>query len=359
MSTRKELAAERRKQRHIAKARLAALRSELRDARRRRKQALMDAKERCRAERLAVSERLRANRIRVLAELRETGRAERQAVRAACVARRKEARSLGNDMARTRVQLAAERREQAELRKVARAVRGRLVALTSRQQTDEEVVAAIPPDLAQLFARVKDKIKGRGRVSRVEEFLRYAESHPAEVLAAQQHSADTRVQALERQERELAKEAKKAGRGRSERTIVIENPKDRDHTRFGQPRAGETLKDTTVTIVPGKRIEIVHLVRPGHRNVKNPVTGRYEPNAEAFTVRKTFEIGDLAEVGGYNLTYTGRVRSITPKGVTVVEHEGTSYAKTHRLSVYLFARMNWDFDAEETARRNAETSASM
>lgn len=165
MSTRKELAAERRKQRHIAKARLAALRSELRDARRRRKQALMDAKERCRAERLAVSERLRANRIRVLAELRETGRAERQAVRAACVARRKEARSLGNDMARTRVQLAAERREQAELRKVARAVRGRLVALTSRQQTDEEVVAAIPPDLAQLFARVKDKIK-EGAASR-------------------------------------------------------------------------------------------------------------------------------------------------------------------------------------------------
>ena len=458
MPTRRELAVEHRMQRRNAKERLRALRHELREARQRRKQALFDARERCRAERLALRERLRATRMRLLAELRETRRAERRAVRAKCVERRQEARSAGkSDVARVRASLAAERRELAEMRKVARAERMRLAqapaCITSRRETDDEVFAAIPPDLAPLFLRVKGAIKGKGRLSRTEAFLRYAESHPEEVLAVSQHPVDARVQELERRERALTREAglkpslretrkaarldrmraradrrrsetaeetcgcatgianisptdqaspspafglahetstpqagrketvgatsladppkratpkdrdhtrtRAAARSKGPRAIVIENPKDRDHTRFGQHREGETLKDTTVTIVPGRRIEIVHVVPPGHRSVKDPVTGRHVPNAEAFTVKKTFEIGDVAEVGGYNLTYTGIVRGITPKTITVVEHEGTSMEKTYRLSIYLFARMNWDFDAETTARRNAETSATM
>ena len=211
MPTRKELAAERRKQRQNARERLKALRHELRQARERRKQALFEAKERCRAERLTLRERQRATRMRVLAELRETGRAERQTVRAACALRRRHARGIGNEISRARAGLAAERREQAELRKVARAERARLAqapaGVTHRRETDDEVIAAIPSDLTPLFLHVKSSIKGTGRLSRTEAFLKYAESHPAEVLAASQHAADAQVQELERQERALAKEA--------------------------------------------------------------------------------------------------------------------------------------------------------
>jgi len=53
-----------REERQRARARLRALRDELREARARRQYALREAKERCRTERLAAQERARALRLR-------------------------------------------------------------------------------------------------------------------------------------------------------------------------------------------------------------------------------------------------------------------------------------------------------
>lgn len=112
------------------------------------------------------------------------------------------------------------------------------------------------------------------------------------------------------------------------------------------------VSGTAARIVPGVEIELVTLVAAGRRYVKDALTGRMGPN-EAFTIRKTFRVGDTAVVGSYNLTYTGTIRSITEKTVTVVEHEGSSMEKVYRMSLARFAGRNWDFDAEETAKRNA------
>jgi hypothetical protein len=47
MPTRKEVVAARREERRLARERLASVRAELRDARARRKQAVIDTRERC------------------------------------------------------------------------------------------------------------------------------------------------------------------------------------------------------------------------------------------------------------------------------------------------------------------------
>ncbi len=211
MPTRKQAAAERRERRRLAKEKLAAIRAELRDARARRKQAAIDAKERCRAERLATRERLRALRMRVLQDLRETSRTEREAARAACAARRAEARAIRDDVGRARAKLAAEKQLEAEMRRIERDERARHVnapaCVACRAESDDEVLANIPSDLVALYERVKRLIKPTPRMSRSEAFLKYAETHPDEVLIASQDVADARVRELELRERELAKEA--------------------------------------------------------------------------------------------------------------------------------------------------------
>jgi hypothetical protein len=53
-----------REERRKARAKLADLRLQIKQARARRKQALFEAKERCRTERIAARERARATRLR-------------------------------------------------------------------------------------------------------------------------------------------------------------------------------------------------------------------------------------------------------------------------------------------------------
>jgi hypothetical protein len=69
----------------------------------------------------------------------------------------------------------------------------------------------------------------------------------------------------------------------------------------------------------------------------------------------TFVIGDWAECDSYNLSYTGIIRSITEKTVTVEEYPGTSMARKYRLKIGEFCWRNWDFNIGETQKRNSET----
>lgn len=188
-----------REERQKKRALLMELRAEIRGARARRKQALVDAKERCRSERLAARERARSLRIRALQELREAVELERSSARQTCSVKIGEARSIKNDVERARVKLAAEREYRRDLRRIESANRqrrrGHLQAtyIEKRAESDDEVRMNLSPDLLSLFERVKRGVKASSRMSRTEAFLKYAEENPGEVLNLLDNKADALI----------------------------------------------------------------------------------------------------------------------------------------------------------------------
>jgi hypothetical protein len=201
----RELERDRKKK---AREKIASLAEQLREARRRRKVALREAKERCRAERIAARERARAMRLRVLEELREAMRAERQGARQECTVRLGEARGIKDTILRARAELQAEKKYEAELRRIERANRQRrkeaprVTRIERQAESDDEVRSNIPPELVALFERVKRGIKASPRMSRTEAFLHYAEENPDDVLEAVDDKTDALIRELEGQYRE-------------------------------------------------------------------------------------------------------------------------------------------------------------
>jgi hypothetical protein len=200
-----------RQHRREAKEKLANLRAQLRATRDRRKGALRAAKERCRGERIAARERVRALRLRVLEDLKATVRAERLAARQTCTVRLGEARGIKDDIQRARAALLAERKYQADLRRIETAHRQRrreapgVTRLERQGESDDEVRTNVPADLVALFERVKRSIKASPRMSRTEAFLKYAEEHPSEVLTAIDDTTDALIRELEQKERDAAR----------------------------------------------------------------------------------------------------------------------------------------------------------
>jgi len=88
------------------------------------------------------------------------------------------------------------------------------------------------------------------------------------------------------------------------------------------------------TLVPGKHI-IVEFFRD-----------------DQFVSMRKFEVGDEAEYDSFNLHYTGQIVSIGKATVTIKN----SWGDRRRLKAQDFSWRNWDFNAAEIARRNAETS---
>lgn len=222
-----------RDERRKAREKVLDLRGHLREARARRKQALVDAKERCRAERLAARERARSMRLRVLMELREAMRAERAAARQSCSIRLGDARAIKNDIERARAELAAERQYQRDLRRIEAANRQRrkeapaITRIERQAESDDEVRVNIPPDLVPLFERVKRSIKASPRMSRTEAFLKYAEENPEEVLEVIEDKTEAMIRELEERHREAKREADRPVRRRSPRsrlTVAAEVP---------------------------------------------------------------------------------------------------------------------------------------
>jgi len=68
-----------------------------------------------------------------------------------------------------------------------------------------------------------------------------------------------------------------------------------------------------------------------------------------------FEIGDWAECDSYNLKYTGIIRSITEKTVTIEEYPDSSMSKRYRLKIAEFCWRNYDFNKEKVSAQNSET----
>lgn len=140
----------------------------------------------------------------------------------------------------------------------------------------------------------------------------------------------------------------------NDKAVTVEVIRDRQIKRGANVFPGQIACGHRAEIVPGKSITLHGAIAAGKRYVLDESTGRRVPNARPLLYCTHFEIGDVAAVGGMNLTYMGRIRSITAKTVTVVENEGTRNEKAHRLSLYRFDDLNWDFDATEAARRNSE-----
>jgi hypothetical protein len=95
-------------------------------------------------------------RLRVLEELREAMRAGRAGARQACTVRLGEARAIKDDIQRSRAELIAERRYQADIRRIERGNRQRrkevprVTRIVRQAESDDEVRGNIPPELLSL-----------------------------------------------------------------------------------------------------------------------------------------------------------------------------------------------------------------
>lgn len=198
--------------RSAERAEVERLRTLLKGARRRRREALQQAATSCRRLRLAARVRVRELRARELAALRQRSLEIRGQARAQCQARQHRIKQAGHGAAeRVRRQLLETQQLQAQLRRLELAAsrkRARLVSRHERlQESDDAVRSNLPPELQRVWAKVKRTIKTGPRTTRTEAFLEWAEANPEEVLALQSHDA-------EREVRQLVKEYERAERKR-------------------------------------------------------------------------------------------------------------------------------------------------
>jgi hypothetical protein len=204
-----------REHRREQREQLARLRVELRDARSMRSAAFKAAKARCKTDRLAARARARELRARLLQELRETVRKERQSALSECNRAVEEARAISDKVQRARAELEAERRYRREMRRIERGNRQRFkeakraTSAERRGESDDEVVANLPPELVAVWHRVKRSIRGSDRISRTESFLKWVEEHPAEILIAIEDRTEQTIRDLERREWEARRALKR------------------------------------------------------------------------------------------------------------------------------------------------------
>jgi hypothetical protein len=190
----RDIAREERKQ---AREKIARLRAAVREARAARTVALREAAAQCRADRLSARARAQEVRATIAADLRLRIDAEYAAAREACAERARETQRIRDHVVRTRAELAAARQHQKELRAIQRRGREQFVQAVREAESDTDVRAQIAPPLVPLFEAVKHGIEATPDASRLEAFLRHAETHPADVLAAMEHPTEIELRNLE------------------------------------------------------------------------------------------------------------------------------------------------------------------
>lgn len=196
-----------------ARAAIAELRAKLRAGR-----AQIAAE--CRAARLVLRERHAAER----AALRERLGRERGEQRSICASNRQELTTRGAaellEAARRKAGALETAREHRAARKL-EAIWSRPAAPPrSRQQagqraaevraeSDAEVLREIPPQLHEVYRRVRGKIKGTPYRSRAEAFLEWVEEHGDEAYAIQAEADYAALRALEREEQRVSRELRR------------------------------------------------------------------------------------------------------------------------------------------------------
>lgn len=195
---------------------LRTLRESIRAAKRSRRTKLREVSTQCREARRRNMERAKRARER----LRESIRRTRERARDLCSVSRGEA--FANTLHEIEKAVGALEEERALQRQLAVWTKPTSCALPRsskarerRQESDCEVAANIDePGLRVVWEHVKQKIKPGPRRSRTEAFLEWAQEHPGEVYAIQEADAERALVELEREERRMARELKKAGRYR-------------------------------------------------------------------------------------------------------------------------------------------------
>lgn len=196
---------------------LRALKAEIRSARVRKREAIANARVTCREHRRGARARIKDLRRELLAQVRRTLQEERMRAKEACALAKGEARQLGTRVEQARAKLAAERLYRREMRRIEAANRARRRETRAHirrgehlRESDDQVLASIPPELAMLWEKVKHSIRGSSHRSRTEAFLHYAEEHPSEVLAVIDDRTDALIAELEARERSLSKSLRRS-----------------------------------------------------------------------------------------------------------------------------------------------------
>ena len=136
---------------------------------------------------------------------------------------------------------------------------------------------------------------------------------------------------------------------RTAKKITVWEIKTRDYKKFGRVYTGSVLPGAHAEIVPGKSIRLFGMIEAGKRWARNDA-GEVVP-CESYVYRRDFAIGDVAEYDSFNMSYCGTIVAITEKTVTIRE---THSSAMRRLDLADFSRRNWNFDAEASAKRNAD-----
>ena len=151
----------------------------------------------------------------------------------------------------------------------------------------------------------------------------------------------------------------KGGSVRLENGGTLVQIKQKDTTLHGQFHPGKVCTGQYAVVTKGNKragtldaIELVGIERAGSRYEKL-ADGRYVATTRDKAFSRSFSLGDSAVYGSFNLTYTGRVESISCKRVVVAPGYGD---RTKSLDLERFFWRNWDYNEQETAKRNAEIS---
>lgn len=218
-------------------ATLATLRSLIRSAKARRREALAAAVRLCRRARLSVREEVQrfraAERERINLEVANL----RLAARTRCAARKEAIRQAGHNARRkAEARVREERALQRQLRRLeaqAQRKRAKLSTAKERRQEDDEAVRNnLPPELRPVWDKVKRGIKPGLRTTKTEAFLQWAEENPGEVLALQSKNADREVAELVAEyHRQAARQAPRVSRSERKALEALGLAKTRSEAR--------------------------------------------------------------------------------------------------------------------------------
>jgi len=208
---------------------LAALRTKIGVADRRRRwanaHAVVAARRSRRALRARMKERRAHERARINRELGELVAKSRRLL----AARKAHIRTLGlTTVQRARHELAAKRAQHREHERAKRwawkehkKADRRMTALERRRHSDDEVRSNIEPELVPVFEAVKRSLRVPRRTTRTEAFSEWVEGHSGEVWAIQERNAERAVSKLLEEEKKLGKRTHPPSARRQARTLAL------------------------------------------------------------------------------------------------------------------------------------------
>ena len=232
------------------------------------REAAKKARERERALRREI-QALRRERDEGLREVRGSCAARRARLRDQCRGEQEEIRAeVRRIVEATMREMASERREREELRRIERgakamargpSVRPAQKRKEAREESDEQVLNDIEPRLHALFHRVKRSIKGSDHMSRTEAFMHYVHENPDEALGAIDDQTDALIEEMQRREAEQygGKSRRKASARRDPppssrpRLRLVGGPEDAEararaeNARLLRARSEEIERETT------------------------------------------------------------------------------------------------------------------